>query len=318
MVKFKKYALFGLALLLIPFINVKADTVEKIGYITNNVTVVVGNSYGSNGVIVPVQTNQNLWNTSTFRVSINNYNIEANKNYILELYMTPLYGNNVKRLISSDKSCFLTKIDEVDTEYPKFNFYCTKSINNITFTVSGNTEQDFIFSTSTYRWNYAYLSYIKSDNSDVTNRQDVIINQNETIINQGEQTNDKLNDINDSLTSDELPNTDDLDNLVGFLPPGPVDSILNLPLSVLNSFLSSLNGECKSINIKLPFVKNNLKLPCMYEYLSKMTGFTILMDWISNVAGTILLIKYLVNLYNWIDNQTSLNDTNNSDWGGIS
>lgn len=242
---------------------------------------------------IPLWSFEDVRKISTLSVQTMNYCSTVSSNtsthtYTFECNYTPTTNETSKYFfwfIPSD-------LQNYNALYPKIGIFYPNNTSRVTIS------------------NISTMEYTSSDN--------VIIDQNNQIIQGQQQTNDKLDSINDSITSTDSPNLDELNNFVGYLPPGPLDSILNIPLTVLNSFLNNLNGQCKPVNITLPFVENTFELPCMYSFLSQMTGFTTLMDWISNICGTILLIKYLLTLYNWINNQTSLNEKNNDDWGGIS
>lgn len=50
--------------------------------------------------------------------------------------------------------------------------------------------------------------------------------------------------------------------MVGWLPPGPVDSIINLPLNLFNALTNVLSGTCQGVTLTLPFVNQTLTLPC--------------------------------------------------------
>ncbi len=277
-----------------------------------------------------------------------NGDFKANETYITRFTLNFEYADNSLSQFPSWKfDKFLTQAILTAND----SNYCSNISNNsntnytfeCSFTPKANKSSEYIYfyiPSSIRNYNALYpitgvfqpgnqtkmsISSLSTERYDNSNQ--VIINQNQTIINQNNETNKKLDEtnknldnINNSLTSEDLPETDKLNNLVGFLPPGPVDSILNIPLSVLNSFLNVLSSSCQPVTIKLPFVENSIKLPCMYEYLSKMTGFTTFMNWASSIGGTILLISYLINLYTWVDNELTLREQTWNDqdqWGGI-
>ena len=145
----------------------------------------------------------------------------------------------------------------------------------------------------------------------------VIINQNDTIINQNEQTNENLENIYDSITDESPPNTDGLNGAAGWLPPGPVDSLINLPLSFFNSISRDLGSSCKPVNLPLPYVNKNLTLPCMSTFYDgiKINSF---MDWVGLIASGFILFSYLLKLYKWVDDTLTFRENNHLDnWGGV-
>lgn len=134
------------------------------------------------------------------------------------------------------------------------------------------------------------------------------------------KTNEKLDDINDSLTSTEGPDLGSLENSAGWLPSGPVDSILTLPLTLMNNILTNLSKSCQPINLTLPFVKQQMSLPCISTIYSQIDGLSVWINTISYIAAAIILFHYFMNLYKWVDDTLSFRENNWNDtdqWGGV-
>lgn len=323
----KKYSKLLILFILLMFVC-SPDVLAKNNYIANITSkskiqvssgdAWVGDFYNSNADITIV-------NNTGFRLKVTNVDFNAQKTYLISFNM---YSNsriqNIKetRVLNLNGQLANCTISDFyqgsNVIYPSFAFYCTQYYNELIFEFYGKN----VLSGNPFHNNGVDFSQVisENDNSDITNRLDVTIKQNQEIINGNKDLNDNLNKVNENLTSEERPSLEELDNLAGYLPPGPVDAILNIPLSILQSLLNILNSQCSPITIKLPFVDNSIILPCMYNYLSNMTGFTVFMDWASKIAGTIILIRYLINLYGWVDNQLTLreNTWNDQDqWGGI-
>lgn len=170
-------------------------------------------------------------------------------------------------------------------------------------------------------------------NTFTTDKTSVIIDQNNTIINQNDETNTKINElnktqketnqkldnINSSLTDSSPISLDKLNDTTGWLPPGPVDSILNLPLSLLNNLSTNLNNQCTPISLTIPFIdKNNtLVLPCLGNTLSEnVEGFDTFYSWLGLIVSCLLLYRYLMSLYVWVDNALMLRLEMYEDYGG--
>lgn len=170
-------------------------------------------------------------------------------------------------------------------------------------------------------------------NTFTTDKTSVIIDQNNTIINQNNETNNKINELNEtqketnqkldninsSLTDSSPISLDKLNDTTGWLPPGPVDSILNLPLSLLNNLSTNLNKQCTPISLTIPFIdKNNqLVLPCLVDTLSdNIEGFDTFYNWLGLIVSCLLLYKYLMSLYVWVDEALNLNIEMYDDYGG--
>lgn len=144
------------------------------------------------------------------------------------------------------------------------------------------------------------------------NTQDII----NTITNSQNNTNEKLENIENSITDESAPDLDALENSAGWLPPGPVDSILNLPLSLFNNLVDNLSNSCQSVNIELPYIKKTLVLPCI-NTIYEQIGVQDFINWVGLVAGSLILFSYLINLYKWVDATLSFRENNWPDWGGV-
>lgn len=122
-------------------------------------------------------------------------------------------------------------------------------------------------------------------------------------------TNSQLNDLNSNLTDETGPNTSSLNNVAGWLPPGPVDSILTLPLTFLNNLNNAIGGTCSPVNVNLPFVNKTLSLPCFNSLMSQyLPNFNTLYTWIGGIVSVYILFNYLLTLYKWVDDTLSLRE----------
>lgn len=121
-----------------------------------------------------------------------------------------------------------------------------------------------------------------------------------------DETNDKLDGIQGALTDSSSPNTSGLENSAGWLPAGPLDSILNLPLTMLNSLTNSLGKTCTPLNITLPYVNRNIQIPCLSSIFAQITGVQGLWTWVGTIASVLILYNYLLNLYAWVDRVLTL------------
>lgn len=133
------------------------------------------------------------------------------------------------------------------------------------------------------------------------------------------ETNQKLDNINSSLTDSSPISLDKLNDTTGWLPSGPVDSILNLPLSLLNNLSTNLNKQCTPLSLNIPFLdkSNTLVLPCLANTLSEnVEGFDTFYSWLGLVVSCLLLYRYLMSLYVWVDNVLMLRLEMYEDFGG--
>lgn len=153
---------------------------------------------------------------------------------------------------------------------------------------------------------------------DITNQNNTMINQNQTIINQNTQTNQNLKDINDTLNDDTPPSADisALGNVQGLLPPGPVDSLLNIPTQFLSVVTSSLGGQCKPLSGKWVY-DQSLTFPCFNEIIWDDFEDDTLLKFLELIPCAFILVKYFKHLYKKVDRATSMNSNSDDEWGVI-
>lgn len=144
-----------------------------------------------------------------------------------------------------------------------------------------------------------------------------INNQTTVIQNEFNQVNENISDLKDSLTDESAPDTSALADSAGWLPPGPVDSILNLPLTLLNSLNTALSSRCVSITIPLPYINRELPIACITTIYENM-GVTNFLNWVGRIASAFILFKYLISLYKWVDDTLTFRENHYIDnWGGV-
>lgn len=151
-------------------------------------------------------------------------------------------------------------------------------------------------------------------NNQDKNNQDLIDNQNKN----QEETNKRLDAINDTLNDDTPPNSDisGLGNVQGLLPPGPVDSLLNIPFKFLSIIVSSFGNSDTCKPMKFNFVFDcSIELPCFDSFYSQIPDY--LMIFIDTIPAGFMLIYYFKNLYKKIDRAVSMETTADDEWGVI-
>lgn len=124
--------------------------------------------------------------------------------------------------------------------------------------------------------------------------------------------------ISDTINDSSSPNLDGLNNSAGWLPSGPIDSILNLPLTFLNSLTTNLSKACNSVDLPLPFVNKNITLPCLNTIYSQIDGLSVWINSIGIIASAFIIFQYLMNLYKWVDDTLTFRENNFIDnWSGV-
>lgn len=105
-------------------------------------------------------------------------------------------------------------------------------------------------------------------------------------------------------------------NFIKNYPKGPVDSILTMPLDILNSLLNKFStNTCSPLVLNLPYVNRNITLPCINTLYSQINGLDVFLNWFSALFSAFLLYKYFIFLYKWVDDILTFRENNH--FGGI-
>lgn len=151
--------------------------------------------------------------------------------------------------------------------------------------------------------------------STITNAQNSI---NNSINQQSQQQHQDSQDIKNAMTDDSAPNLSGLNNSAGWLPAGPVDSILNLPLSFLTNLSNNLSRSCSPVSLPLPYINQTLELPCLNSVYNQINGLPNWLNTIGTIASAFILFGYLINLYKYIDDTLTFRENNYIDnWSGV-
>lgn len=175
-----------------------------------------------------------------------------------------------------------------------------------------NTPSDFPFQTFYFEQNPASIT-MSQNASDVYLQQQ--IEQNQTIIN-------NQNQINDFLTDDTPPSADTsvLSGSAGWLPAGPVDSLLTLPITLAQGILDVFTGnhQCRPISLPLSLgpYSFNLDIPCMDSYFS-LASVNIIWNAVGVIISAFVIYSTLKWLYTFVDETLSFRENNSGLWGGL-
>ena len=149
----------------------------------------------------------------------------------------------------------------------------------------------------------------------ITNQNQVIINQNQELIDNSKKATEEQKKTNDFIMDDTEPNSDisSLGNVQGLLPPGPVDSLLNIPFKFLSVVVSSLGDLCVPLSGKFVF-NSTLTLPCFTPLFYDKVPDS-LMIFINLIPSAFILINYLKHLYKKVDRAISMETNSDDEWG---
>ena len=135
------------------------------------------------------------------------------------------------------------------------------------------------------------------------------------------ETNDNLNKIDDSINKtndylkDDTPPKSDissLGNVQGLFPPGPVDSLLNIPFEFLSILTSSFSETCVDMSFNFVF-NQRFTIPCFDSIYDEMSPALLIL--VDTIPAAFILIKYFKYLYKKVDRATSLETTDEDEWG---
>ena len=127
----------------------------------------------------------------------------------------------------------------------------------------------------------------------------------------------KLKDLFNWLTNDDDADVSSAGDVAGWLPAGPIDSIINLPLTMLTNINSSLNKTCSPLEVNLPYVNKSVEIPCLNTIFNQITGLNSFWTWVGLISSVLILYRYLIELYKYYDRLTTLQANFISDWGGV-
>lgn len=286
------------------------DTSSTTGYTTSNSTI-----QESTSDLQCFQPSNGVWQCTRA-----NYGIESDTDYQLNTQDT--YNGDFSMMIRlnfSSGSDYCT--------YSQGGFWCSvrsgRVYDSITFDlmVSGHLPQ---FKIKLNDYINGYYSNTSSIINDINNQTIKIENQTAKI---EEGTNKTIEIIEsgtnktiETITDDTGPDISSLDNetMAGWLPPGPVDSILNMPLTLLNSIFNAMNGKsCSPLKVPLPFVNSELSIPCISSTYNAM-GFGSFFNVVGAITSAFILFSYLAKLYKWVDDTLTFRENNHIDnWGGV-
>jgi len=121
----------------------------------------------------------------------------------------------------------------------------------------------------------------------------------------------------DYLKDDTAPTSDisALGDVTGIFPPGPLDSLLNIPFRFLSILTSSFSGTCVPITGTWVF-NQTLTIPCFSDMFYDNVPI-FLMSFVDLIPAVFILIKYLKHLYKKIDRAVSMETNSDDEWGVI-
>lgn len=337
---------FGISSVQIESKNANQDVIDNATNNTNNIinnnnsnTESIINSNKETQEVIKDQFNTcrdsyNLYNYSFMRPSYSiftnnndgsftlNGSISKNQSYNLtnssQVFLTPnTYTISINDYLSNDSYIYV--LNTTSEQY--LTYEIGKKLKSFTFTI---TENSYIsmslvlkigdYSNSTYyimlNEGSTSLDYEPYGEKICTNKLD---EQNET----SKGIFAKLKDLYGWLTNEDEADVSSAGDVAGWLPPGPIDGIITLPLTMLNNINSSLGKTCTPLNVNLPYVKKSVEIPCLSSIFNQITGLNSFWTWVGVISSVLILYRYLIELYKYYDRLTTLQANFISEWGNV-
>lgn len=125
----------------------------------------------------------------------------------------------------------------------------------------------------------------------------ITTNEAEFIVNNDnknhKETMEGLYEIRDSITDTTIPDVSNFgQDYAGYLPAGPLDSIVNMPKTLLIGLLDDFNQTCSPIDLTLPFVDRNITIPCLNTLYRKIPALNLFTQTIGLIAMVLIIFRY--------------------------
>lgn len=135
-----------------------------------------------------------------------------------------------------------------------------------------------------------------------------------------DEVNQNLGEINDFLQDTTPPSVDssELSNSAGWLPPGPLDSVLNLPVQFIQGIVNIFTNtqSCQPLSMHLNLFNKDINIPCMSEYFG-LANFDVIWNTVGAIISAMLIFSTLKWLYGYVNDTLSFRENNSGIWGGL-
>lgn len=114
--------------------------------------------------------------------------------------------------------------------------------------------------------------------------------------------------------SDAAVDVSGMTGITTLLPPGPVDSLLTLPLTLIQILISNTSGTC--IPFTFTFVFNQqFTLPCFDDFWNQVPNSMML--FLSDLPAVYIFIKWAKSVYKRVERATMFESSVDDEWGGV-
>lgn len=132
-------------------------------------------------------------------------------------------------------------------------------------------------------------------------------------INQAQQ--DALNDQKDNSDMQVSDiNVNQMENITGLLPAGPLDSLLALPLNLINILVAGTSGTCTPFTFTFVF-NQEMSLPCFDTFWNQVPSSLLL--FLSDLPAVYIFIQWSKSIYKRVERAVSFESSVDDEWGGV-
>lgn len=155
-------------------------------------------------------------------------------------------------------------------------------------------------------------SMSEGSNSYIQQQTSKIIEQTREIIKIFNINKDEYDYLTDD--TDAAVDVSGMTGITGLLPPGPLDSLLSIPITILNIFIDSTSGTCSPFTFTFVF-NEEFTLPCFDVFWNQVP--TSLMLFMSDLPAVILFIMWAKSIYKRVERATTFESSVDDEWGGV-
>lgn len=161
-------------------------------------------------------------------------------------------------------------------------------------------------------WNSTSVSVSENANSYIQQNTTEIINQTKEIIKLFNIDKEELEYLKDN--TDASVDVSGMTGITGLLPAGPLDSLLSIPITILNIFIDSSSGACTPFTFTFVF-NEEFTLPCFDVFWNQVPNSLLL--FMSDLPAVILFVLWAKSIYKRVERATSFESSVDDEWGGV-
>lgn len=258
----------------------------------------------------------NLTTGNTYTVTFRNQFNPKTSNVIDNLgsisYNIYGYANNT--LSDNYINDFACSSKNISTHDYAVQFTCTFSLNtNVSYILIRNIYFDVLTPSKVTVSNF----HIESSQNETG-----AINEQTSVIKQEfqrfmeifrTQSNKAYEDQTDN--SDPSIDVSGMSNITGLLPAGPIDSLLAIPLTLIQLLVAGTSGTCSNLSFNF-FWDMPITLPCVDAVFWSHLNATLLL-FLSDVPAVLIFILWAKSIYKRVERAVSFESSVDDEWGGV-